>query len=124
MMRWHPSRPWRRLLFCGLGLLLLVAQHGALTHVFAHLASAAAGGWPPRVLERIAAAGDAGGGHVVACEKCLEYAGFGSALPVRAVLPVVSTPPDAWSMLLPVGVAAVFVAVYRSRAPPRLIRRG
>lgn len=97
-------------------MLFFVAQHGAFAHVLSHLGDAAAG-WPQLAGQRLAS-GDAGAGHVVACEKCLEYAGLGSALPVSVAVPAVSTPPAEWAIRLPEGVPAVFLAVYRSRAPP------
>jgi hypothetical protein len=99
---------WRRVFLPFLAALLLSAQQGAFAHALSHLAD-----FRPAGQEKHAP-------HSPACEKCVEYAGVGSALAASSF--AIAAPPDGVAAApRPFASAAgVFLPAYRSRAPPFL----
>lgn len=82
------------------GLLLLLAQAGAMAHAYGHALDA-----------------DIDAPHV--CEQCLAFAPMGAGAAGTALIPRVPAQGVFFDAPRPTAIFAHFQACYRSRAPPR-----
>jgi hypothetical protein len=102
----------RSLLFVWLAALLVFAQEGEYRHELSHLGQ----------LEAPAQGQHSGKGQVPshACERCLAYAGMGSAAVSSAPIVDFRSEPVASAPTPAVAFRSEFVSHYLSRAPPVL----